>query len=63
MEMETNLVLNQSSFNFVMKWQEPKVLKIQKTSPKMEPNAPSETLKKTIIETKGSFWNQKFGQH
>jgi hypothetical protein len=40
-----------------------KGFKIQKTSPKVGPNAPSETFLKTIIETKGSFWNQKFGQH
>jgi hypothetical protein len=35
MEMEANLVLNQSSFNFFLKWQELKVLEIQKISSKM----------------------------
>jgi hypothetical protein len=54
MEMETNLILNQSSFYFFVKWQELKVLEIQKTSPKMGPNAPSETKRKNYK------WNQRF---
>jgi hypothetical protein len=53
MEMEANLVLYQSSFNFFVKWQELKVLEIQKTSPKMGPNAPLETKRKKYN------WNQR----
>jgi hypothetical protein len=54
MGMEANLVSKQSSFNFFVKWQEPKVLEIQKNSPKMGPNAPSETKRKNYN------WNQRF---
>jgi len=63
MEMEASLVLNQSSFNFFVKWQELKSWEIQKTSSKMGPNALSKLKEKTIIETNGSFWNQKIGQY
>jgi hypothetical protein len=54
MEIEANLVWNQSSFTFFVKWQEPKVLEIQKISPKMGPNAPLE------IKRKNYHWNQRF---